>query len=169
MLLGCIVVLVTLFMIGRAIWQSSNDDMIAMPDLQGKTSAEAQSALSDLGLSISFSYQINDDVPEDVVYGQSISPQTMVNPKTLVTIYVSDGPEKISVPSVQGMTLDEATRRLSEAGLTPGIINYQFSATEADGTVIRQVPAADELVAKESEVNLVIATSTAPSTPQPGV
>ncbi len=57
-----------------------NDDMIAMPDLRGKTSAEAQSALSDLGLSISFSYQINDDVPEDVVYGQSISPQTMVNP-----------------------------------------------------------------------------------------
>ena len=86
MLLGCIVVLVTLFMIGRAIWQSSNDDMIAMTDLRGKTSAEAQSALSDLGLSISFSYQINDDVPEDVVYGQSISPQTMVNPKTLVTI-----------------------------------------------------------------------------------
>ena len=168
-LLGCIVVLVTLFMIGRAIWQSSNDDMIAMPDLRGKTSAEAQSALSDLGLSISFSYQINDDVPEDVVYGQSISPQTMVNPKTLVTIYVSDGPEKISVPLVQGMTLDEANRRLSEAGLTPGIINYQFSATEADGTVIRQIPAADELVAKESEVNLVIASSTAPSTPQPGV
>ena len=60
-------------------------------------------------------------------------------------------------------------RRLSEAGLTPGIINYQFSATEADGTVGRQTPAADELVAKESEVNLVIASSTAPSTPQPGV
>ena len=122
-----------------------------------------------LGLSISFSYQINEDVPEDVVYGQSISPQSMVSPKTLVTIYVSDGPEKISVPSVEGMTLEEATRRLNEAGLTTGVTKYQFSATEPDGTVIRQVPAADELVTKESEVNLVIASSTAPSTPQPGV
>ena len=168
-LVGCIVVLVTLFMIGRAIWESSSDDKVVIPDLRGKTSAEAQTTLSQLGLSISFSYQINDDVPEDIVFGQSVDPQTLVNPKTLVTIYVSDGPEKISVPLVQGMSLEEARQRLSQAGLNVGVINYQYSTTETEGTVVRQVPSAEEMVIKESEVNLTVITSQPQSTFSPGV
>lgn len=164
-LLACIVMLATLFMIGRAIWQSSSEDSIAIPELTGKTSAEAQTELADLGLSVSFSYRTNDTVKEDIVYGQSITANTLVSPKTLVTLYISDGPEKISVPSLFGMTKLEAEQRLGEAGLEVGVVTYQYVPNETSGTVIRQVPAADEAVLKESEVNITLATDAAAPSP----
>ncbi|MFR4250402.1 MAG: PASTA domain-containing protein [Christensenellales bacterium] len=155
--------LFTLFMIGRAIWQFSKDDMVAVPNLTGKTSAEAEIELANLSISVSFSYQPNDTVAEGVVYGQSVSPDTPVAPKTLVTVYVSSGPEKINVPSVCNMSIAEAEARLDEAGLELGTTSFQPNTEEIEGTVIRQVPAAGETVAKGSEVNLVIVSNQTPT------
>jgi len=163
LLFACIAVLFTLFMIGRAIWQFSKDDMVAVPNLTGKTSAEAEIELANLSISVSFSYQPNDTVAEGVVYGQSVSPDTPVAPKTLVTVYVSSGPEKINVPSVCNMSIAEAEARLAEAGLELGTTSFQPNAEEIEGTVIRQVPAAGETVAKGSEVNLVVVSNQTPA------
>ena len=163
LLFACIAVLFTLFMIGRAIWQFSKDDMVAVPNLTGKTSAEAEIELANLSISVSFAYQPNDTVAEGVVYGQSVSPDTPVAPKTLVTVYVSSGPEKINVPSVCNMSIAEAEARLDEAGLELGTTSFQPNTEEIEGTVIRQVPAAGETVAKGSEVNLVIVSNQTPT------
>ena len=61
------------------------------------------------------------------------------------------------------MSIAEAEARLDEAGLELGTTSFQPNTEEIEGTVIRQVPAAEETVAKGSEVNLVIVSNQTPT------
>ncbi|HOT23586.1 MAG TPA: PASTA domain-containing protein [Thermoleophilia bacterium] len=64
----------------------------------------------------------------------------------------------VSVPSVTGMTLDQARQTLADAGLEVGSVTPDASATTApQGTVLSQDPTAGEKVDEGSAVALVIA------------
>ena len=65
---------------------------------------------------------------------------------------------QISVPSVAAETQGNATASLVSTGLTVGTIAGQSSSTVANGTVIRQVPAAGTDVPPLFPVNLIVST-----------
>ncbi len=157
-LVAAVVLLVALFMIGRTIWQSSTFLKATVPNTVGLTSGQAQALLSQNGLQVSFSYQNSDTVQQDIVISQSLAPQTTVEQKTLVMVVVSDGPEKVSAPSVVGMTLNSAEQRLLDAGLVLGSVTYKYNLNEVEGTVTSQSPVKDESVQKGSEVDLILVT-----------
>ena len=65
---------------------------IAVPDLSGKTSAEAQTALTAAGLVAAVSELASDTVPSGQVISQTPAPGNGVAPGATVTLVVSTGP-----------------------------------------------------------------------------
>ncbi len=66
--------------------------------------------------------------------------------------------EKVEVPSVVGLSLEEAQKRLAEEGLELGGRDDAPSGTVAEGAVIEQDPAAQTRVDRGSDANLVLST-----------
>ncbi|GAA1493339.1 Stk1 family PASTA domain-containing Ser/Thr kinase [Curtobacterium herbarum] len=89
----------------------------AVPDVTGKTVADATSTLRGVGLELgSQTEQFSETVPA----GQVISAAPAADPAvkgTAVDVVVSKGPAPITLPSVQGKTIDEATSTLQALGL----------------------------------------------------
>ena len=76
---------------------------------------------------------------------------------TVVTLTVSKFVEKetVTVPDLFGLTLDEALKTLTEAGLVAGDVDYQ-PATYPPNTVIDQSLEKDTEVEPGSEIDLVL-------------
>lgn len=79
-----------------------------------------------------------------------------------VTLVVSRGAPTISVPSLIGLTLDDARTRLQQAGLTMGTYFARTSPTGEPGTVIEQIPGGATLAAPGTVVDVVLARRAAP-------
>jgi len=72
----------------------------------------------------------------------------------------------VTVPSLRGLSLENATQKLADAGLTARVI--RVSSSEPEGTVIAQDPAGGQKVKTGSAVRINVsqgqATTTAAST-----
>lgn len=75
---------------------------------------------------------------------------------TKITIYVSKGSDKITVPSLQGRTKEDAARILSDAQLSGSISGEEFSDEYEEGQIISQSPAAGEKVPKNTVITYVV-------------
>ncbi len=65
-----------------------------------------------------------------------------------------------TVPSVVGMTQEEATQTLADAGFEVGEISYEYDSDVAEGLVISQSPKAETTQAEGTEIDLVISQGT---------
>ncbi|MHC5037329.1 MAG: PASTA domain-containing protein [Planctomycetota bacterium] len=66
-------------------------------------------------------------------------------------------PSNIQVPSLIGMTQDQATQNLQSTGLTLGSVNWMHSMQPA-GTILKHTPAAGDLVLAGSSVAVVLSS-----------
>jgi serine/threonine-protein kinase len=89
----------------------------AVPDLANKTWEEAEKALTELGLVP----KRVDDYSSSVKAGQVISTQPAAGEQAAkgseVAVKVSQGPKKVKVPNVSGLSVDEAEEKLNSVGL----------------------------------------------------
>ncbi|MDD6038788.1 MAG: Stk1 family PASTA domain-containing Ser/Thr kinase [bacterium] len=131
---------------------------IEVIDLRGLTFDEAKAQLREAGLNI---YQAGVEASEEYEEGQIISqdvePGEMVDEGTTVRVVVSAGKleEEVTVPKVEGLKDTAAIGMLQDAGLDY-VREYESSDTVAEGTVIRQTPAADSKVAPKTKVTIVV-------------
>jgi RHS repeat-associated protein len=65
-------------------------------------------------------------------------------------------PQPVAVPGLTGLTRSAAEDELREAGLSPGALSFQTSASAADGLVVGQSPAEDTPVAPGAPVDLTV-------------
>ena len=116
---------------------------ISVPGLIGKTRAQALADASAAGFKdVKVEEAFSDEFDEGIVMNQSPVEGASVEADSPVTITVSKGPEVATVPSVVGMTLDEARAALEAQGFTSGNIEEVVSDQTA-GTVIRQAITGD--------------------------
>lgn len=90
----------------------------AVPNVVGKSLADATSALSAVGLTASAGNRnYSEKIPKDSVI--AIHPRTAaaIVPGDTIDLELSDGPEPVSVPDVEGLTRQAAIARLENAGL----------------------------------------------------
>jgi len=127
-----------------------------LPDVAGSSVDGATAALEDVGLSVAGTYEeFNDDLDAGaVIYIAAREGGGSWQPGEGVTLAVSKGPEPVEVPSVVGLTRDQAKKKLSDAGFT-----YQYLQTwdlflDEATEVEAQVPAAGDLVRAGTEVSL---------------
>jgi len=139
---------------------SAGPGEVAVPNVDGLTSKEAQQQLTSVGLDPKVEQQFSDEVKKGRVIESSPAGGTTVERGTTVTLTVSRGPETVEVPDVTGESEDNARSALEGAGLRVGKVTEEES-DEEPGTVISQDPAAGGSVAKNTAVNLTVAKAVA--------
>jgi eukaryotic-like serine/threonine-protein kinase len=142
------------------IFVSAGPGEAAVPSLAGQSQEEAEQALRDAGFQPEAERQYSDDVERGQVIATEPPAGTVIERGTTVTLLVSRGPERVTVPDLTGETEDDARSTLEGLGLRVGDVTREESS-EAPGTVLEQSPAADEEVDKGSAVDLTVAQATA--------
>ncbi len=116
---------------------SKGTEQVTVPDLKGMSADDAQKALAAAGLNSQQGDTVfSDDVEEGKVASQDTAAGSTAYKGDTVTIHLSKGPEKASIPNVVGMTQSQATSRLENAGFT---VNVTTETSQEDkGKVISQ-------------------------------
>lgn len=148
---------VLVYFVGKDLgfWRSSSSSF-TVPNVVGKTTAQATQTLMGDGLRVTVSRQAN-PATADTVFAQSPSPPNKVSRGDTVTIDVSTGPTAttvpdVTVPFVVGENVNTATANLRAAGLS--VTTQQVSSNEAAGTVVSQNPGGGSTVPRGSNVTI---------------
>ncbi|MFI8876307.1 Stk1 family PASTA domain-containing Ser/Thr kinase [Streptomyces sp. NPDC055243] len=98
----------------------SKGPAIDVPDVTGESQADATAELEDLGLKVKTKTErVYSDEDKGTVLEQSpTEDQRQLAEGDTVTLTLSKGPEMIEVPDVEGMSVDDATKELKDAGFT---------------------------------------------------
>ncbi len=130
---------------------------VPVPDLSGKTQAQATAAISAAGLiPATPTEQCSATVPLGQVVSQSPVKDTAAQPGTTVSFVISNGICMVSVPSVVNYTQAVAGAALAHASLQTGTVTQQCSNTVPTGDVISQSVSAGQSAPAGSEVNLTV-------------
>lgn len=78
-------------------------------------------------------------------------------PGEFVTLVVSRGPADIQVPSLRGLTREEAAGRLESLGLSMGYVRYEDRPGAQPGVVLAQRPSPGVRLPRRSRVDLTLA------------
>ena len=155
-----VAVLVAIGLAGMAFWMFSQNAApdITVPRVTGMSLEEAEQVLADAGLTTRVARrQPSSDVPAFSVISQDPEDGRRVTEGAVVALVISTGPEEVDVPTVVGLTREEADQLLIDAGLAVGEVGAEASETVPEGRVISQTPATGRLEIGEP-VNFVVST-----------
>ncbi len=143
---------------------SSGQETIKLEDYKGKTQAEAQEALTKLGIQVKVTTQYSDSVETGKIIETNPAAGTEITKDTVVELVVSRGAETktATVPQLIGSPEADAVKALDAAGFTYDI-KYQEAAGQG-GYVINQTLAAGSSV--EQGAYIVITVGVEPETPE---
>lgn len=129
----------------------------AVPDLAGKTQAEAETLITEAGFTVGeVTSENSSEVEEGLVISQSPIANATAEKETPIDFVLSSGPRQVEVPDVVGEPEAEAVALITEAGLTPQPQPSEFSAEVESGNVISQSPKAGEQLDEGSPVQFVV-------------
>lgn len=135
---------------------SKGSELVAVPDLTGKTTSEAGFILGKKDLEIGeISKEFSDKIPEDTIIGQDPPAGQKVKSGTKVDLIISQGIENVQIPDVIGKTSQEAAAILGQKSLKVTVTKENSSSINKD-IVIRMSPQPGTEVKKGSTVNIVV-------------
>ncbi|HRY12798.1 MAG TPA: protein kinase [Syntrophomonadaceae bacterium] len=162
---GIIAVAILAFLSG-ILWSLAGNlfgSEVAVPNIVGKDYAQADQELRELGLVLKvIGRENNDSVAVDSIIKQDPLPGRKVKAGREIEVILSQGVEQVKVPNVTGVTLSDATTRLSNKGLNLGTIENVWDEKYAEGIVISQDPLTDTTVAAGTKVNLSVSKGKQP-------
>ncbi len=125
-----------------------------IPQLTDIDEASARNILTSSDLTAAIRYEYSDDVAKGCVIRSKPEFGSSVQKRSVVTLYVSNGP-KLTVPDIVGV--DEATAKtiLASALLIPNV-QYEYDDQIEKGCVIRTRPAIGKTVEPNSKITLYI-------------
>ncbi len=131
---------------------------VAVPDVVGKSEAEAKVILESEGFAMQKQLQESDTVEKGNVISQNPLGATTAAKGSPVTVVISSGSnvEQITMPDLSGKTEEEAKVVIEEEGLSIGTVAEEESDTVEKGKVISQAPAAGGMIDKGTAVDLKI-------------
>lgn len=137
-----------------------------MPDLVGRTEAEALRELERLGMVVSgVQMQAVSNADQDGrVLSQSVPPDVVLKSGNEVSFIVGKleqepvGMRRVIVPDVLGMSADQARGVLVRNGLAVGKISYEYSDLLVPDTVVSQKPSPNAMVQFGQPVELTVAS-----------
>lgn len=155
--------LVLLLLIGGGIatamlLQRGADD-VAVPDVVGMSQQDAETELKDLGLAVDVTRESSNDVDEDTVISSDPGSGTEVEAGSTVSLTVSSGSEKVTVPDdLTGQSEVYAREMIDNAGLKVSDTRNTNHPTVGRGLVVSTDPEGGSEVARDSDVELVLST-----------
>lgn len=147
-----------------------------VPDLSGMPEAQARAALTERGFIVGGrSAEPSDDYEAGEVIRTDPAAGEEVPSGEAVSLVVSEGPTRLTLPSVRGLTLTDAANQLHTfCGNPPCVIveegPREFSDEVEKGRVISQDPEGETEVERGSRVTLIVSRGPEPEeeeTPEP--
>jgi beta-lactam-binding protein with PASTA domain/predicted Ser/Thr protein kinase len=137
---------------------SSGAGTVPIPDVTGQTEADAIANLNAAGFTnVTSQPEASADRPAGTVIRMDPPPGGEAQRTQPITIVVSSGAEKVTVPQVVGLDENNARSQLDGAGLKVKVSEQDVVDPGQDGQVISQSPAAGQQVDRDSEVTIVVA------------
>ncbi len=136
------------------------DGSRVVPEVAGLSYEEANKKLADDDLFAKQVDEPSESVPVGTVIRSDPERGVTVARETVVTLYVSSGPEAVTVPKLVGLSRAQAEKALTDAGLMLGQVRRNDDPDAAADTVLESSPAEGADAAKGAVVDLVIATGT---------
>ncbi|MER5440356.1 Stk1 family PASTA domain-containing Ser/Thr kinase [Streptomyces sp. NPDC002790] len=158
LVLAGILVLVGAVLIGREIFGGggAGNESFKAPNFVGKTVGEAEKMAENRDLKLDSSKSGPcEDYPKGQICTQNPKSGTTVEKNDTVTVSVSTGAPKISIPDVTGLSYDEARSELNDKGFD-NITKTTEESERTPGTVTKQDPASGK-VEKGTEITLTVA------------
>jgi beta-lactam-binding protein with PASTA domain/tRNA A-37 threonylcarbamoyl transferase component Bud32 len=134
------------------LYVSKGVEMVPVPYVVDKTKADAITALQRANFTVTPKDKPSPTVPVGKVIEQSPPGGGKAPLGSEVTIYISTGPEMVTVPDVLLMSEADAKAKLISVGLVPNVTDSLGAMPF--GHVIGQLPAAGESVVKGSTVTI---------------
>lgn len=149
--------------VGYFAWQLGTTETVAAPKLAGLTRMQALSELREAGLTMKV---VDERFSEKRKAGTVISSDPAAGERIaldgVVSVVLSKGPERYSVPTLRGMSQDEAARALSAKNLTVGQVLQDYSRKVEPGLVIRSDPGAGSKLKRGTSVALTMSLGPEP-------
>jgi serine/threonine-protein kinase len=135
---------------------SKGPEVFPVPDLTGRTVADAQQLVSEYNFKVVQAEARFDDTAEvDTIIEQDPTAETELPGGSTITVTVSKGVESVTVPDVVGQTKKKATALLKDAGFAVNP-SEQYSTSVKAGNVIEQNPRVGASLKKGDSVDIVI-------------
>jgi beta-lactam-binding protein with PASTA domain len=132
-------------------------ETVTVPDLTGKTVAQARTELAKKDLSVAQrGSEFNDRWERGLIIKQDPGPDSRIRVTKVVQVITSAGSERVQVPNLVNKSLENALTMLQAGGLFKGKLTQIHSARYPAGRVIAQKPAPDEVVERNAQVGLLL-------------
>jgi eukaryotic-like serine/threonine-protein kinase len=133
--------------------------LVAVPNVAGRSIEEARNLLGQSGFQIHEEIELS-DVPEGLVIRTDPPGEARVPQETTVTVFVSGGPNQVSIPpTVINDTVEVATALLESAEYGLEVeVQTQVDPVIAAGVVISTNPPPNTLVDRGSTVTLIVSS-----------
>ncbi|MDD2620124.1 MAG: protein kinase [Syntrophomonadaceae bacterium] len=144
---------------------STGSELFKVPSVVGLTAGDAEINLRNEGFVIGSTEKIFDDkYAENFVISQKPEAGSRVKRGSRVNLMISKGktPEKIAMPNLLGLSLEEASKKLGENNLILGEVKHQDSSEYYLDQVMAQGVQADVLVDQQSTIDLTISKGPGP-------
>jgi eukaryotic-like serine/threonine-protein kinase len=152
--LAVVAVFVIAALIAQSVFNGSGGSQVAVPDVTGLTVAQATRELKSAGLTLGQQTpKASETVPEGSIIDQNPEVGIQVDEGRSVSVTVSTGVDETAVPSLVGLSLDEAQRALREADLDLGDTR-PVPSDESRNTVVKVTPKEGETVPTGTRVDL---------------
>lgn len=154
-----VAIVLVLLLIGGLIFFNNRNKKITMPDLVRKTQNEAYSALEPLGISsknVTIKYEFSKDIEQDKVIRTQPPAGDIINKKTPIVIYLSQGPEGKKLDNYVGKIASDVKTQLENDGYVV-TLEYVENDAKAD-TIVAQSPGNGSLVKPGDTITLTVSS-----------
>ena len=163
--LAAVLLLVTIALVSALITMrlAIHGAEVQVPALQGRSVPQAVVELRTKGLQAGIDgHYYSATQPAGVVLTQSPAPGTLVRKSWRVRVTVSLGPQKVAVPSVEGMNETMASITIRRTGLLVGAVVGLPYAYASENTVIAQTPTGHATDVEDPRVSILTAQTAPP-------
>lgn len=130
---------------------------VAVPDLTGRTVAQARSELARKDLSVALlGSEFNDRWEKGLIIRQDPAPDSQVRITEAIQVVTSAGSQSVTVPNLVNKSLDAALTVLQSSGLYKGGLSQVHTARYPAGRIIAQEPGPDTIAERNAQVGLLL-------------
>ena len=133
---------------------SNGPGEVRVPSVAKLPQEQAVREIQKARLKVTIEREFSDEVDEDFAIRTVPRAATEVTRGTRITLFVSDGPEQVTVPEVIGLSQGSAESRLAGEGLGVAVVEQESEETE--GSVIAQDPGGGSQVDRGATVTITV-------------
>jgi eukaryotic-like serine/threonine-protein kinase len=135
---------------------SGGPGTVLVPTVQNLPQAQAIKEIEDRGLRANVDRRPSETVREGLALRTVPGAGEEVERGERIQLFISSGPEEVSVPDVIGLSADSGEGRISDVGLVPAVREQE--SEEPEGQIIAQDPAAGTELERGSTVTITVST-----------